>query len=115
VAAAVCEPVSWQGQRARALNLLAAEDAHGRKAVKRGAFAINGLRQRDRRGLLFPKPPQNDADDRRHSAALTRQLRGRRAPGLIPQIPQIHRYPRSPHGRHVSNARLAARQASTAT
>jgi hypothetical protein len=85
------------------------------EAVQRGAFASKGFRKRDLRGLWCPKPPHHDADDRRHAAALTRPLRWRRAPGLIHQLSQTHRSPRSPHGREVSNALRAARQASTAT
>jgi hypothetical protein len=114
VAEAVCQPVAWQGQRARALNPLAGADAGLLAAVNRGEFAINGFRNRDLRGLLFPKPAQDDADERRRSAAITRKLRLLRAHGLIHKIPKTHRYQLSPHGRDAINALLAARQASTA-
>ena len=111
---AVCQPVIWQGKRARALNPLAAEDAHLLEAVNRGEFAINGFRNRDLRHLLFTKPAKDVAEQRRHSAAITRKLRLLRAHGLIHKVPQTHRYQISPQGRDIINALLIARHASTA-
>jgi hypothetical protein len=114
LAEGVCEPVTWQGKRARALNPLAAADACLLEAVNRGEFAINGFRNRDLRNLLFPKPARDEAERRRQSAAITRKLRLLRAHGLIHKVPKTHRYQLSPHGRQIINALLAARQASTA-
>jgi hypothetical protein len=114
LAEAVCEPVTWQGKRARALNPLANEDARLLAAVNRGEFAINGFRNRDLRDLLFTKRPSAEAEQRRQSAAITRKLRLLRAHRLIHKIPKTHRYQLSPHGRDVINALLTARQASTA-
>jgi hypothetical protein len=111
---AVCEPVMWQGKRARALNPLAAADTRLLAAVNRGEFAINGFRNRDLRNLLFPKPAKDEADRRRQSAAITRKLRLMRAHGLIHKVPKTHRYQISPHGCDVINALLIARQASPA-
>lgn len=114
LAQAVCQAVVWQGQRARALNPLAAADGQLLEAVNRGEFAINGFRNADLRGLLYVKPPRDEAEKRRRSGAITRKLRLLRAHGLIHKIPKTHRYQLSPHGRDVINALLAARQASTA-
>jgi hypothetical protein len=114
LAQAVCEPASWQGQRARALNPLAADDARLLQAVNRGEFTINGFRNRDLRGLLFPQPPTAALEQRRQSAAITRKLRLLRAHGLIHKVPKTHRYQLSPQGREIINALLAARQASIA-
>jgi hypothetical protein len=114
LAAGVCEPVSWQGKRARALNPLALEDARLLQAVNRGEFTLHGFRNRDLRGLLFPQQPAAEAEQRRQSAAITRKLRLLRAHGLIHKIPKTQRYQLSPHGREVINALLTARQASIA-
>jgi hypothetical protein len=114
LAQGVCQPVVWQGKRSRALNPLAAEDGRLLEAVNRGEFAINGFRNRDLRGLWYPKPASDEAEARRRSAAISRKLRLLRAHGLIHKIPKTHRYQLSPHGREVINALLAARQASTA-
>ena len=114
LAQGVCEPVSWQGKRARGLNPLAAEDARLLEAVNRGEFTINGFRNRDLRGLLFPKVPADQAEQRRQSAAVTRRLRLLRAHGLIHKVPKTHRYQVSPRRREMINALLAARQASVA-
>lgn len=112
---AVCSPVRWHGQRARALNPLATADAQLLEAVNRGEFAINGFRNRDLRALLFSKPPSDATEERRRSAAISRKLRLLRAHGLIHKTPKTHRYQISPHGRDVINALLAARRASIAT
>ena len=114
LAAAVCQPVVWQGKRSRALNPLAAEDGQLLEAVNRGEFAINGFRNADLRGLLYAKLPGDEAEERRRSAAITRKLRLLRAHGLINKVAKTHRYQLSPHGRAVINALLAARKASTA-
>jgi hypothetical protein len=115
LAEAVCQPVLWQGKRARALNPLSAEDGRLLEAVNRGEFAINGFRNRDLRGLLFPKPSADEAEARRRSGAVGRKLRLLRAHGLIHKVAKTHRYQLSPHGREVINALLSARRASTAT
>jgi len=110
----VCEPVKWQGKRARGLNPLAKEDARLLQAVNRGEFAINGFRNRDLRKLLYTEPAKDEAEQRQQSSAITRKLRLLRAHGLIHKVPKTHRYQLSPHGRDVVNALLSARQASTA-
>lgn len=115
LAEAVCQPVVWQGKRARALNPLSAGDGRLLEVVNRGEFAINGFRNRDLRGLLFPKPAADQAEARQRSAAVGRKLRLLRAHGLIHKIAKTHRYQLSPHGREVINALLSARHASTAT
>jgi hypothetical protein len=113
LAETVCEPVTWQGQRARGLNPLAKEDARLLQAVNRGEFAINGFRNRDLRNLLFTKA-KDKTQERRQSAAITRKLRLLRAHGLIHKVPKTHRYQLSPLGADVINVLLTARQASTA-
>jgi hypothetical protein len=114
LADAVCQPVLWQGKRARALNPLASEDARLLQAVNRGEFAINGFRNRDLRGLLFDTPLKDKVEQRRRSGVISRKLRLLRAHSLIHKIPKTHRYQISPHGREIINALLIARQASTA-
>jgi hypothetical protein len=114
LAQSVCQPVWWQGKRARALNPLASEDARLLEAVNRGEFAINGFRNRDLRILWFPTPPSDPLEQRRRSGAISRKLRLLRAHGLIHKVPKTHRYQISPHGREIINALLIARQASTA-
>ena len=58
--------------RARPLNPLAAEDGRLLEAVNRGEFTINGFRNRDLRGLLFPKQPSDEAERRQQSGMITR-------------------------------------------
>ena len=100
-----------RARRVRALNPLGATDAALLQAVSRHEFMINGLRNRDLRRLLYgdeaSKPEQ-----RRRSAAVTRQLRLLRAHGLIRKVPRTHRYMVSEAGRRTITAVLAARNAS---
>jgi hypothetical protein len=113
LAEAVCEPVTWQGKRARGLNPLAKDDARLLEAVNRGEFTINGFRNRDLRNLLFTKP-KDKTHERQQSGAITRKLRLLRAHALIHKVPKTHRYQLSPLGANVINALLTARQASAA-
>jgi len=99
-------------RRLRALNPLAASDAALLEAVSRHEFLINGLRNRDLRGLLYQAPAATAAEERRRSAAVTRQLRLLRAHGLLHKVPKTHRYLVSAGGRRAITALLAARQAS---
>jgi hypothetical protein len=95
----------------RALNPLAAADAAVLEAVSRHEFLIHGLRNRDLRGLLYPGQAATPVEERRRSAAVTRQLRLLRAHGLIRKVPKTHRYRVSESGRRTITALLAARNA----
>jgi hypothetical protein len=99
-------------RRVRALNPLAAKDAALLEAVGRHEFLINGLRNRDLRALLYAGKTATPAEERRRSAAVTRQLRLLRAHGLIRKVPRTHRYLVSESGRRAITALLAARHAS---
>jgi hypothetical protein len=99
-------------RRVRALNPLAAGDAALLEAVSRHEFLINGLRNRDLRGLLFKGRAADAAEERRRSAAVTRQLRLLRGHGLLHKVPKTHRYVVSDAGRRALTALLAARGAS---
>ena len=99
-------------RRVRALNPLAAGDAALLAAVSRHEFLINGLRNRDLRRLLYGAAAAPAAEQRRQSAAVTRQLRLLRGHGLIHKVPKTHRYVVSEAGRKVVTALLAARDAS---
>jgi hypothetical protein len=96
----------------RALNPLAAADAALLEAVSRREFLINGLRNRDLRRLLYGEQAAAGAEQRRQSAAVTRQLRLLRAHHLIHKVPKTHRYVVSASGRQAITALLAARNAS---
>jgi hypothetical protein len=106
------QPTAARPRRVRALNPLAAADAALLEAVSRHEFLINGLRNRDLRRLLYGAEPATAAEQRRRSAAVTRQLRLLRAHGLIHKVPRTHRYVVSEAGRRSITALLAARNAS---
>ena len=109
----VCRPTRWQGRRARALNPLAAKDARLLEAVMHGEFALNGFRNRDLRPLLFGDGTVTPVQQRKQSAAVTRQLRLLRAHGLIRKVAHTHRYKISDQGTRIMTALLTARKANT--
>jgi len=109
----LCRPVRWNHKRVRALNPLSAKDAALLEAVSRGEFLLNGFRNRDLRGLLYGDKPASQAEDRRRSAAVTRQIRLLRAHALIHKRPYTHRYVVSPDGQKAIAALLSARAADT--
>jgi hypothetical protein len=108
-------PVAAQTQavrrRVRALNPLAPADAALLEAVSRHEFLIGGLRNRNLRGLLYKDKAATAEEERRRSAAVTRQLRLLRGHGLIEKVPKTHRYVVSEPGRRAITALLAARNA----
>jgi hypothetical protein len=83
------------------------------EALNRGEFALNGLRNRDLRGCLFPAPA-DPVEQRRRTARISRYLALLRAHGLLRKVPHSHRYHLTPKGRPVITALLTARQADTA-
>ena len=106
----LCRPVTWKGKRVRALNPFAPEDRSLLKAVGRGEFLLNGVRNRDLQRLLYA-PTRDPRKVRRRSGAVTRKLRLLRAHGLVHKVPHTHRYQLSPKGRLAIAALLAAGQA----
>lgn len=109
--AKLCQPTALNGQRVRALRPWATDDLALLRAVNRGEFAINGVRNRDLRGLLC-QPASSQTDRRRQSARISRQLRLLRAHGLLQKVPHTHRYQLTRSGRQIIAALLAAHHAS---
>ena len=112
-AAAAASAARSRGRRVRALNPLAAADAALLKAVSGHEFLTSGFRNRDLRRLLYGAEGEEPAEQRRRSAAVTRQLRLLRAHGLIAKVSRTHRYLVTAPGRQALTALLAARNANT--
>lgn len=110
----LCQPVTWQGRRARALNPFSGEDAELLAAVSRGEFTLNGFRNRDLRVLLHGNQAATPEVVRRQSSAITRRLRLLRAHGLITKVTKTHRYTLTDQGRLAITALLTAKNADAA-
>jgi hypothetical protein len=110
--ASLCQPVRRKGRRYRALNPWSPNDGALLEALSRGEFALNGVRNRDLRALLYPHKASAQ-EQRRQTARISRQLRLLRVHGLLNKVPHTHRYQVTPHGRTILTALLTARQAST--
>lgn len=109
----LCRRVKFGERYVRGLNPFAADDGALLAAVNRGEFTLNGFRNRDLQSLLYKNSPRDDAERRRRSSVVTRQLRMLRAHGLIKKVPKTHRYQVTERGRLAITALLAARQADT--
>ncbi len=61
------------------------------EAVANGQYAINGLRNRNVREIVFPNLKTKE-EIKKHSAKISRLFRLLRMHGLIKKIPRTHRY-----------------------
>jgi hypothetical protein len=99
--ATAAQPVQFKQQRVRALNPFADDDARLLLAVASGAFKLNGFRNSDLQGLLYPAGPISTKVKQTRGAAVTRRLRILRAHGLINKIPRTYRYKLSQKGEQL--------------
>jgi len=104
-------PVTYHDKRIRAMRPLADDDGRLLQAIGDGRFTINGFRNRDLQTLLYDTAAQCDTEQRRRSAAVSRQLRMLRAHHLIRKVPHSYRYQLTPLGRQIVTAVLAASKA----
>jgi hypothetical protein len=112
LAGTLCRPIKRKGTRYRALNPWSPLDGALLEAINRGEFAINGLRNRDLRVLLFPANAPAEEQHRR-AGRVSRLLALLRAHGILRKVPRSHRYHLTKQGRTVVTALLTARQADT--
>ncbi len=107
----LCQRVTKDGRRYRALNPLGTEDARLLEFVARGEHVITGLRNRDVRQHLYGDRPTDRTEWRRQSGRVGRLLALLRARGIIQKVPKTHRYQVTSRGREQIAAILAARAA----
>jgi hypothetical protein len=105
----VNKPARLGPRRRRGLNLLRHAEQELFRAVLRGEHHINGFRNRDVQAVLFPKRVQDDCEQRRRTAHVSRQLHLLRAHGLIAKIPHSHRYRVTAKGEVLMSAAVYAR------
>lgn len=106
------QPCLNHGHRSRGLHPLEGIDARVAEHLLRGEFTLNGFRNRDLRGLLFP-PTDDPITIRRQSAQVSRLLRLFRDHRLIYRVKGTHRYQLSAAGRRTLPLFLATRNANT--
>ena len=97
----------WKGEWIRGLQPFGKDNAL-LLAVNRGEFLLQGLRNRDLQRLLFEGVAASDAEKKRRSARISRQLRTLRAHGLIGKIPKTHRYQVTENGKTILAALFTA-------
>jgi hypothetical protein len=109
----VCRAVDWKGRRVRALRPWSEDDRLLLKAISRGEFSVNGLRNRDLLALRFPEAAVLPAEQRRrYSTRVTRKLRMLRAHGIIRKVTGTHRYVLTKGGSQTVTAILTYQQVS---
>jgi hypothetical protein len=111
--AQLAQPAQRNGRRVRALNPHAPADAKLFEAIGRGEFTLNGFRNRDLRALLFTDTNAPKPDQRRHAAAVSRQIALLRAHGLIKKVQGTHRYHLTNPGRVIVTALISMRNVGT--
>jgi hypothetical protein len=109
-AVTLCRPIQVAGRRYRALNPWAPADGALLEVISRGEFNLHGFRNRDLRGLLYPRRGSTE-EDRRRSGRVSRLLSLLRAHGLIRKISGTHRYQVTERGRRLITALVSARNA----
>ena len=103
----ICRPAILNGKQVRALRPWSEDDTRLFRAVTRGEFAVNGLRNRDLQGILYGTPAQSAVEKRRRSSRVTRLLRMLRAHGLVKKVTATHRYVLTAKGSDILRAILA--------
>jgi hypothetical protein len=101
---------TWKGKRVRALHPFQDPDTALLAAVGRGEFILNGFRNKDLQHLFFGCTSDSQAERRRRSAWVSRQLRLLRAHGIIRKVAHESRYHVTKFGRQLIAAVLAARK-----
>ena len=105
----VSNPVPYRRRRRRGLNLLHRLEQQLFRAVLRGEYYLNGIRNRDLAEHLFGLAPTDLAERKRRTTRVCRLLQLLRAHGLIAKVPHAHRYRVTDKGHNIMNAALLAR------
>jgi hypothetical protein len=105
----LCEPVRFHQRRRRGLNPLRREEIDLFFAALQGSHRLHGLRNRDLAKALYDTPPKDQAERRRRTARISRQLQLLRAHGLIRKTPHSHRYEITSKGEHLMSTALHLR------
>jgi hypothetical protein len=105
----VSQPVRWRQRRRRGLQLLHPEEQKLFRAVLRGEHHVNGFRNRDLQGVLFPGAAKDVSERRRRTASVSRRLQLLRAHGLIAKVPRAQRYRVTAKGETLMGAAIYAR------
>ena len=101
----------FKRRSARALNVLAEEDARLLAAVGRPEFLLAGFRNKDLRAALFGEEADSPAEGKRRANKVTRLIRLLRAHQLIRKVPKTNSYQITPKGQQVVTILKAAQHA----
>lgn len=106
----LCRSRVVDGKRFARFNPVANPDVGLFQAVMAGEHAINGLRNRDLRARLYPRPPRSPEEARRRCTRASRLLRKLRGHGLLGKVPKSRLYRVTRRGQRLMSAALHVRE-----
>src|SRR3954465_15316387 len=89
---ALCQPVTAADRHVAAFNPIHPDPAELFAAVLSGDFTINGFRNRDLQGKLYPAAARDAAETKRRTHRTSRLIAKLRGHGLIPRVKNSRRY-----------------------
>jgi hypothetical protein len=89
---ALCQPVPAPGRRVAAFNPIHPDTANLFAAVLSGDFTVNGFRNRDLQGKLYPAAATDVADAKRRTHRTSRLIAKLRGHGLITRVKNSRLY-----------------------
>jgi hypothetical protein len=105
----ITKPTQLGGRRVRGIQPWSSPDLELLSTIAHGDFLLHGFRNRDLVSRLYDQPPAEDAERKRRSARVSRQLRLLRAHGLVEKVVHSHRYLVTKRGNAILAAVLAVR------
>jgi hypothetical protein len=103
----LCRCRRVNGRRFAKFNPVAAGDVELFKAVAAGEHLINGFRNRDITGRLYPYLPQSTEESRRRCAQISRKIAKLRGHGLVAKVKNSHLYRVTTRGYRIIAAILS--------
>lgn len=102
----------FKGRSARALNVLAEDDARLLAAIGKAEFLLTGFRNKDLRAALFGEEATSPKEAKRRANKITRLIRLLRAHQLIRKIPKSSCYQITTKGQQIVTTLHATQNAS---
>lgn len=105
----LCHPKTNQGKRYARFNPVTQADCGLFSAVLAGEHALNGFRNKNLQAYLYPNPAKTHAEQRQHSAHVTRLVTKLRGHGLISKVKGSRLYRSTPRGTCLMSAAIHCR------
>ena len=109
IVAPACNKIRKNGKRYRGLNPWQEQDYQLPSFLAKGENTLNGFRNKDLRGWLYPESEDADAQQhRKYAGRTTRRIKLLRAHGLVRKVAKENRYVLTSKGRKFACALMCA-------